>query len=230
MQRRYGSYIFLIVLVIHLTGSYAGNNMIESITKPLLMIALFWYFIWSTKKVSSGLKKWILLALFFSWAGDMLLMFVVNNSVFFLAGLSSFLIAHIFYILFFHSVRVRESVTGKTFLLFPVLIYYAVLMTLLSPGLGNMKLPVRIYGVFICFMLMLAMHMPYIKDKKAGLLMITGALLFVVSDSVLAINKFYNEFNGAGIVIMLTDGIAQLLIVEGAANYIVRQDKIKIQA
>ena len=93
-----------------------------------------------------------------------------------------------------------------------------------------MKLPVRIYGVFICFMLMLAMHMPYIKDKKAGLLMITGALLFVISDSVLAINKFYNEFNGAGIVIMLTYGIAQLLIVEGATNYIVRQDKIKIQA
>lgn len=222
MQKRYTIFIFLIILIINLCGIYAGNGLIESISKPLLMVVLMGYFIWDTKKYSSVLKKWVLSALFFSWVGDILLMFVTNNSIFFLAGLSSFLIAHIFYILFFHSVRVKEFIKGKIFLLFPVLIFYVVLMTLLSPGLGTMKLPVRIYGVFIFFMLMLAMHMLYIRNRKAGLLMMIGALLFVISDSVLAVNKFYSEFNGAGIVIMLTYGIAQLMITEGAISYVSR--------
>jgi uncharacterized membrane protein YhhN len=51
--------------------------------------------------------------------------------------------------------------------------------------------------------------------------MMTGALLFVVSDSTLAINKFYQSFEIAGVVIMLTYGLAQLFIVEGANRYII---------
>ena len=117
------------------------------------------------------------------------------------------------------------DVKCKIFLLLPVLVYYAILMTVLSPWLGDMKLPVRVYGVVICFMLMLALHMPYIQDKKAGLLMMSGALLFVLSDSVLAMNKFYKPFKEADIIIMITYGIAQLSIVQGAIKYIVIKGK-----
>lgn len=67
---------------------------------------------------------------------------------------------------------------------------------------------------------MLAMHMLFIRNKNAGLLMMTGALLFVISDSVLAINKFYQSFELAGVVIMLTYGIAQFFITEGGIRYI----------
>jgi YhhN family len=42
----------------------------------------------------------------------------------------------------------------------------------------------------------------------------------VLSDSILAINKFYRSFELAGIVIMLTYGLAQLFITEGAISYI----------
>ena len=101
-----------------------------------------------------------------------------------------------------------------------VVIYYAALITFLSPFLGDMKLPVRIYGIVISFMLMLAMHMLYIKHKIAGKWMMAGALLFVISDSVLAINRFYQSFEIAGVIIMLTYGLAQLFIVEGAIRYI----------
>ena len=45
-------------------------------------------------------------------------------------------------------------------------------------------------------------------------------IAFVISDSVLAVNKFYQAFETAGIVIMLTYGLAQFLIVEGAIRYI----------
>jgi uncharacterized membrane protein YhhN len=53
--------------------------------------------------------------------------------------------------------------------------------------------------------------------------MMLGAVLFVVSDSLLAINKFYSSFELAGVLIMLTYGMAQLLIVTGAINYIRKQ-------
>lgn len=50
--------------------------------------------------------------------------------------------------------------------------------------------------------------------------MMAGALLFIISDSVLAINRFYNQFEPAGLIVMLTYGLAQLLITDGAINYI----------
>ena len=57
--------------------------------------------------------------------------------------------------------------------------------------------------------------------------MMAGAFLFVVSDSLLAINKFYQSFEMAGIIIMLTYGLAQLFIVHGAVKYInLEDDKI----
>ena len=58
------------------------------------------------------------------------------------------------------------------------------------------------------------------KNKKAAAWLMTGAILFVSSDSLLAFNKFFSAFNYAGLIIMLTYGVAQLLITEGAVKYI----------
>jgi uncharacterized membrane protein YhhN len=193
----------------------------KALLLPLLIVFLFS----SLSGVSTTLKKWIFAALFFSWAGDVLLMFQAKKEIFFLLGLASFLIAHIFYIVFFHYVRVRENVKSNPWLLVIVVVYYAALISWLSPFLGDMKLPVRIYGIIISIMLMLAMHMLSIRNKIAGKWMMWGALLFVISDSVLAINKFYEPFEAAGIVIMLTYGMAQLFIVKGAVGYINSSDK-----
>jgi len=113
---------------------------------------------------------------------------------------------------------------SKAWLLLIVVTYYAGLITFLSPYLGDMKLPVRIYGIVISFMFLLAMHMLFIKNKNAGIWMMIGALLFVVSDSVLAINKFYRPFEMAGIIIILTYILAQFFIIEGARRYIDSSD------
>ena len=74
-------------------------------------------------------------------------------------------------------------------------------------------------------MLMLALHGFYIRNKKAARLMVAGALLFVLSDSILAIHKFYMPFALAGTMIMLTYGCAQYLIVQGAVKYILSGKK-----
>ncbi|HEY6504983.1 MAG TPA: lysoplasmalogenase [Chitinophagaceae bacterium] len=227
MNKRTWILLFSIILAVNIIGGLLKSPWIDHISKPLIVISLAAYFIFQTNTFTTPLKKWILAALFFSWAGDVLLMFQLNDSLFFLLGLSAFLIAHIFYIIFFHHVRVMENIRRNPWLLLVVVVYYAVLVSLLSPYLGEMKLPVRIYGIVISFMLMLAMHMQFIKNKQAGLWMVSGALLFVISDSVLAINKFYQSFELAGTLIMLTYGLAQLFIVEGAIQYIRKKDEEK---
>lgn len=212
--------LFLLVLTGNIAGMYMNSPWLEKITKPLLMIVMIIYFVSSVNTNSSVLKKWIIAALVFSWLGDVLLMFQQEQPIFFLLGLSAFLIAHIFYIIFFHQVRINEQVKSRWWLAAIVVVYYAVLMVVLYPKLGDMKVPVPVYGIVISFMLLLALHMLYIKNSKAGQLMMAGAVLFILSDSVLAINKFYQPFEAAGLVIMLTYGMAQLLITKGAIAYI----------
>lgn len=212
--------LFLLILTGNIAGMYMNNPWLEKVTKPLLMIVMIIYFVSSVNSISSALKKWIIAALAFSWLGDVLLMFQQEQPIFFLLGLSAFLIAHIFYILFFHLARVNEQVKSRWWLLAIVVVYYAILMAVLYPKLGDMKVPVPVYGIVISFMLLLATHMLFIKNSKAGQLMMAGAVLFILSDSVLAINKFYQPFEAAGLVIMLTYGMAQLLITKGAIAYI----------
>jgi len=220
MKKKYRILLFAAILIADLIAVQLHYKIAEYIFKPLIIIWLLAYFVLQTKLVRSNLKKWIIAALLFSWLGDVLLMLQDNNSLFFLLGLSAFLVAHIFYIVFFHFIRLNENVKSRWWLVLIVALYYLILISLLSPHLGDMKLPVRIYAVVISFMFMLAMHMLFIKNKNAGLLLLTGALLFVLSDSILAINKFYQSFEIAGIVVMLTYGLAQLFITEGAIRYI----------
>ena len=212
--------LFAVALGTYIAGIQLPDQTIQYISKPLLMPLLAIYFITSVNGMATRLKTWVIAALFFSWAGDVLLMFEEKDQLFFMLGLSAFLIAHIFYIILFHHIRVRESVKGNPWLMVIVVVYYGALITLLSPFLGEMKWPVRVYGIVISFMFMLAMHMLFIRNKMAGKWMMAGAMLFVVSDSVLAINKFYQPFEGAGIVIIVTYCLAQLFIVEGAVKYI----------
>ena len=212
--------LFAIVLLTDLFAVYSGNETLRYITKPLLMPLVVIYFVSATRSFASPLKKWIIAALAFSWAGDVLLMFEPGNSNFFIFGLVAFLIAHIFYILFYETVMQLEKFKKNYWLFVPVLIYYVALIYILSPTLGDLKLPVRIYGVVISYMLIQALQIGRLGDKTAVGLMIAGSVLFIASDSILAINKFYKSFGYAGIAIMLTYGIAQVMITLGAVRYI----------
>ena len=225
MKKKYWILLFTIVLAGDLIGIQSENSLLQFIFKPLIIPVVIGYFASQINVIAEGSNKWILIALFFSWIGDVLLMFQDKNSLFFLAGLSAFLLAHIFYIIYFHQIRVKENVKSNPWLLVIVVVYYAALISFLSAYLDDMKLPVRIYGIVISFMFMLAMHMLFIKNQKAGKWMMSGALLFVISDSLLAINKFYMAFEFAGVLIILTYALAQLFIVHGAIKYIRGQNE-----
>jgi uncharacterized membrane protein YhhN len=225
MNKKVWIIVYLAVLALDLYAIYSGNETIRYASKSLLMPLLVVYFVANTRSFKSSLKKWVILALFFSWAGDVLLMFESSNANFFIFGLVGFLIAHIFYIVLFDSIRVKEKFKQSLFPLLPIAIYYLVLISLLQPKLGGMQKPVSIYGLVISFMLSFAIDLWRLKERSVAGLIIFGAVLFISSDSLLAINKFYNQFELAGIAVMSTYGIAQLLITVGTAKYITSTSK-----
>jgi len=215
MKKNLWAILFFAVLGVHLLALAMNWQHVSVATKPLLMPLVAAFFIASVP-ANSTVKLLIIGALFFSWAGDVLLMFQQHSSVFFLLGLSSFLVAHLFYIFFFHRIRKEQNIKSRLWTLLVVAAYYSVLVALLSPWLGEMRLPVRVYGLVISFMLLLALHMFYLDNKTAGRYMAVGAILFVISDSILAINKFWEPVPAGDVMIMLTYGLAQFCIVYGA--------------
>lgn len=208
------------VLAIHLVGIVTHNELVTVITKPLLIPAITAFFISASLFTSSSLKRYIIPALFFSWIGDVLLMFQANQAIFFIGGLIAFLIAHIFYILFFYRIWVVQQMKMKPWLLLVVVIFYAALISFLLPHLGAMLVPVLVYGFVISTMLWFALHLYLLRYKVAAAHFISGAILFVISDSVLAINKFYQAFPVASFTIMLTYALAQWQLIRGAVVYI----------
>ena len=89
----------------------------------------------------------------------------------------------------------------------------------LVPPPGKFKAPCSDLWRSNKFELAFALHLQQVTYKAAGTNMMIGAILFIISDSVLAINKFYQPFKGAGIIIMLTYAFAQMLIVLGVIKY-----------
>lgn len=207
--------VYFLWLCLHLLSNYFNLPSLNLVTKPLLVPTLaIAVFLWGRK----GKRLLIfLMALFFSFLGDVLLLFQQTDHLFFIFGLVSFLLAHIAYIIFFAGIKNASSAKPKTFYLyiFLIIVYCISLLYILNNSLGALKIPVTIYAIVISLMLIMALFAYGKLPVKVGRWFVLGALLFVFSDSLLAINKFYMPFFQAGFFIMLTYGLAQFCLVKG---------------
>lgn len=211
-------YIFCMDLVAELVAIVFKLDSLRIMTKPLLMILLF--VIVAIQSFKRQLFKSLLLsALFCSLLGDTFLLFEKNYPWFFIAGLLSFLIAHLFYISLFLQIKKfqhNHSTLNKTAIVF-LLIYVALLFTLLYPSIGTLKIPVLVYALIVATMFIVSLY-AFSYSLFWQTICIWGALLFLLSDSILALNKFGYPFPSASFLVMLTYGLAQLFIVLGVSN------------
>ncbi|WP_298894248.1 lysoplasmalogenase [uncultured Psychroserpens sp.] len=181
--------------------------------KPAIVISLLVFFWKKSKTLHTKLRLFVALALVCSLIGDVLLMFVELSPNYFLFGLVSFLMAHIMYVIVFLHHRNK---TLKPLGFVSVLLLYAIsLFYLLKDGLNDMLIPVIVYMLVILSMSTAA----YLRQKKVSrisfILVFIGALLFMMSDSLLALNKFYTPLAYSNISIILTYALAQYCIVIG---------------
>jgi len=212
-ERQFTILFFIIVLIELLTGSTESLQNVHYIAKPAIIISLIYLFTKTSESLSKPIKNLTLLALIFSLLGDILLLFVDQSEHFFTLGLVAFLTAHLMYVLLFLKHRnTDKSPFGFIALL---LIFAASLFYFLKDGLGVMLIPVVVYMVVILAMSTTA----YLRKNKANTLsyglVFLGALFFMASDSILALNKFHQPIPWSNISIMVTYAIAQYLIVLG---------------
>jgi uncharacterized membrane protein YhhN len=192
--------------------SFFPGFLFKALIIPLLLII----FLINIHDFSNRLHRVFFAGLFFSWAGDVLLEFTAKNEMFFMLGLGCFLITHIMYIVVFLTTPGKNTITIKRiYLLIPVLVYGAFLVIYLYPHLGELRIPVIIYSMVILSMLSVVINS---KDKLSQISfyrILGGAVLFVISDSAIAVNKFGQNFQYSDILIMSTYILAQYLILTG---------------
>jgi alkenylglycerophosphocholine/alkenylglycerophosphoethanolamine hydrolase len=173
---------------------------------PMVLIICYAFFQFPSKK---SITHWIILAgLFFCMLGDGLLEW-------FVIGLSAFLIGHVFYMIGF----LRKWAFSKVrfAMIVPLLVYAFILgreviESLLQDGNNALVLPVLIYIIVISLMACSAI-------MTGNLWAITGSLLFLVSDSVLAWNMFVANVSFSDPLIMTTYYSAQFLIARSIRTF-----------
>ena len=190
--------IYFISAIVYVTAYYNEQFIITSIVKPIPILLL----LISINK-NTNYNKLIANGLFFSLIGDILLMKTVNL---FFYGLVSFLIAHIFYIVAF----IKNSNKIAWLSCLPFYTYGIAIFLFLKPSLGDMELPVAIYIFIITTMLWRSFVQR--KTTKMAAWAFAGALFFIISDSLIAIYRFYEPFFLDRFYTMITYWVAQLLI------------------
>lgn len=151
-------------------------------------------------------KLFLSLILFFSFLGDIALTYPGDKML--KAGILFFLIAHCLYIVIFKTLGHFKTSTSLAFL--PVMLVLAGLFILLSSHLGPLYAPVIVYMVIIATMVLFAFQV-----NKARPWIMTGALIFLCSDSILALNLFLYPDSDLRLLTMTTYYLAQLLLTLG---------------
>ena len=183
-----------------------GRAGLRRLTKPLLMPVLVADVV-STQ--GSRADRRVVAGLGLSWAGDVALMRPGDAA--FGAGLASFLAAHLCYLRALRDRRGGQAVGGAA-LKGVYLAAWVVLNALLLPRAGKLRVPVFVYGSALAAMAGAA-------ADTGSPAMAAGGASFLISDSVLALNRFgAAKIPGSGAIVMLTYTAAQGLIATQSAS------------
>lgn len=211
-------FLLLIVVAAVSTGTAsAGLIELHLITKPLVMliaiilIAARAYQSRPRGRFESRFKAWLLIALACSLVGDVALMF----PGYFIPGLVAFLLAHLSYIAllkqgqaWFASRRALIATLG-----FGAAMYAVLWVGGLPPAL---RAPVAAYVVVITLMAAQAIGRAVVLRDPAAWGVAIGAGFFMLSDTLLALNRFVAPLPLAPLWVLGSYYAAQILIVRHA--------------
>ncbi len=201
----------IVTAAVEIVAEYRQATSVKYFFKPLTTILIITAALAATHADAS--YRWlIVVGLVFSLSGDVFLMLPEEPRSFFIPGLVVFLIAHLFYIVAF-SLGVPWTASDLP-LAIPFLIFGVGCAAYLWKHLGPMKAPVAAYIVVILVMgWRSAVRIGEPDIATAGAVLgCVGAVLFIVSDLILAINRFTKPFAAARATNLTTYWGGQLLI------------------
>ena len=184
-----------------------GLQPLHYLFKPLTMVVAVWLVL---RRGGAGPSQWLLVAaLLASMAGDVFLMLPGNL---FIPGLAAFLLAHLFYTAL---LRQQQAWFPSRPALVLALAVGGSMLALLWDSLGDgaLKLAVSAYVLVISLMAAQAIGRATELQDKAATLVAMGACVFMLSDTLIAINRFLLPVPLASLWILATYYLAQTLIV-----------------
>lgn len=221
LMRKYGSSIFFGLLLVHCLAIYAEYAQLRIASKLCLVPFLL---LWLIAIRAGRIHALVWTGLITSFLGDLLLTF--SGDLYFLTGMLAFAAAHICNGIFFLRMQRRgdQTVSGKRRMLaagLSVAILASIVIYLLKGRLGAFEIPVMAYMVIIGAMTIAAGgtagNRALVVNGSANCFA-TGAGLFVLSDGLLALNKFSWHQSTADVAVMLLYGAAQYWLVKGFAK------------
>jgi uncharacterized membrane protein YhhN len=203
------SWVFLVITAAFAVGDWYAvateRRPLEYLCKPATMVALIAVTA-SLDPTDPGARRWFLVALVFSLAGDVFLMIPRNL---FVAGLASFLLGHVAYI----AGLLAQGVDA------PALALGAVIVTIAVSTIGlrvvravregdESELAAPVLGYIVVISLMVACAI-----GTGNPFAIAGSVSFYASDALIAWNRFIEEYPWGHVAIMVTYHVGQVGLV-----------------
>lgn len=204
-------FLFAIIYIFEIGIQNSDYILIFKIIPMILIIIL------ALTTKTANIKKYhtlIIIGLIFCTIGDYTLQW-------FIVGLSFFLIGHIFYISAFFTTN--EQKPPKSLLI--GLIIYGLIMAIIIPG-GLLKDGETVLAIAVTVYIAVILTMGWSAWRTNSKFAIIGAALFIISDTVLAINRFTYDIPFSGEIIMITYYGAQLLLALSISQYSVNRNKV----
>ncbi len=195
---------------------YKGWKKLEYFLKPVTMVFLFIFLFISTGL--EGTALWFGVGIILSMAGDIFLMFPKEQ---FIAGLVAFLLAHLAYIIGFNQSLPPVDAFGLGMAIILGMIaarlYKSIEAGLVKQGKESLQKPVLAYTAIITIMLLSAL-LTFSRpdwDTRAAITVSVGAVLFMLSDAILAWNKFVNPIKNGRVMNMAAYHSGQIVLIYG---------------
>ncbi len=200
-------FLSLAAALLAIFGNATNNIWLLAICKPLATLLLLVLANQNWRRTKNPFAFWISLGLLFSLVGDILLL---SPGKFFLPGLAAFLITHIAYLIAFTR-DAKFPANWFAWLIFLTLAAgnFHLLHQHLPTGFA---LPVALYAIALATMSSQALGRSLLLQTAASKLAAAGALLFLLSDTVLGWDRFHKPIIPAPVLILSLYYAAQFLI------------------
>ncbi len=190
--------------LLHVFAEQLGVPNLAVVGKPFPVWMMAAILLLHRRQRHSGRSSlWVAIGLLFSGLGDVLL-----DAGPFVAGMAAFAVAHIFYIIAATDSR-RLGAVG----LVGCVAWGGALYGFLAPNLGALQVPVGLYTVVLVTMMWRALAR---YAAPGGRIFAMGAVLFGLSDSLIALKIAEYTFDGQQALILLLYWGGQLGLARGA--------------
>ena len=202
---------------------WVGNRRLEWIAKPGAMVSLSLWFATHHAWPLTGLAAIYLVGMLFSLAGDVFLMLDRRH---FIKGLLAFLLSHLVYIRVFNQPSIllepRTLALAALLALSVGALLRQIIISLRSSGKPGLVLPVAVYGFVLmltCWSTLVCLLRPE-WPNAASAMAAGGGVLFLLSDSLLAWDRFVRPIRRGRFWTMLSYHAAQFLLASGVLSYL----------